>query len=196
MHRTNNSTTCKAKARTTGNQCTNPPMRGQDVCRMHGGKAPQNLAAAERRRATQALQANAEATIAHLGLEPVEDPLSELGKLASGAKAMMENLGARVNDLGDPETFDEKSVPQLRVVVELYERAMDRTAKILDMLVRHGYTERQVAISEQEALLVAGVIRRVVSGLGLTAEQQQLAGTLLAQEFRALEEAPRGNYAG
>lgn len=183
-------TKCKAKSRRTGNQCRNGPLPGQDVCRMHGGKAPQNLAAAERRLAAQAITAHAEATIAHLGLEPVEDPLRELGKLASSAKAMMDNLGARVNALGDPETFDEKRVPQLRVVVELFERAQDRTAKILDMLVRHGYTERQVAISEQEAMLVAGVIRRVVAGLGLTADQQKLASTLLAAEFRALEEAP------
>lgn len=185
-------TPCTGTSRQSGQRCRLRPIRGGTVCKWHGGGAPQVRAAAERRLATQALQADAEATIAHLGLQPVEDPLAELGKLASSAKAMMENLGARVNDLGDPEHFDLKSTPQLRVVVELYERALDRTAKILDMLVRHGYTERQVAISEQEAMLVAGVIRRVVAGLGLTADQQKLASTLLAQEFRALQEAPRG----
>lgn len=38
---------CKAKARTTGRRCTNPPIRGGTVCRMHGGAAPQVRAKAE-----------------------------------------------------------------------------------------------------------------------------------------------------
>lgn len=37
---------CKANARTTGDQCANPPMMGQEVCRMHGGSAPQARKAA------------------------------------------------------------------------------------------------------------------------------------------------------
>jgi hypothetical protein len=182
-----NRTKCKAKARTTGNQCNNVPMQGQDICRMHGGSAPQNKAAAQRRLAAVAIQADAEATIAHLGMEPVEDPLAELSKLASSAQAMMHSLGARVNELNDVETFDAKQTPQLRVVVELYERAMDRTHRLLDSLVKHGYAERQVALAESEALLVAGVIRRVLSGLGLTKAQVDQAQVLLAEEFRALE---------
>lgn len=187
-----NYTPCRGTNR-AGQRCGLRPIAGGTVCKWHGGGAPQVRAAAERRLAAQAIEAQAQAVLAHEGLTPVEDPLQELGKLASGAKAMMEHLGARVNALDDPETFDEKHVPQLRVVVELYERAMDRTAKILDMLVKHGYTERQIAISEQEALLVAGVIRRVVAGLGLTEAQQLQAGALLAEEFRALDsQASRG----
>ena len=33
---------CKALRRHTGEPCSSPAMRGQDVCRMHGGGAPQN----------------------------------------------------------------------------------------------------------------------------------------------------------
>lgn len=40
---------CTASARTTGEQCTNPPINGGTVCRMHGGSSPQVKNAARRR---------------------------------------------------------------------------------------------------------------------------------------------------
>lgn len=46
MHAVTPSKRCKANARTTGEQCANPPMMGQEVCRMHGGSAPQARKAA------------------------------------------------------------------------------------------------------------------------------------------------------
>jgi hypothetical protein len=181
---------CKATTRAkTG--CGNYPLPGQQVCRMHGGKAPAALAAAERRLLAQQITANATATLAHEGITAVDDPIGELGKLAGAAQAMMHALGARVNALQSVEHFDLKSTPQLRVEVELYERAMDRTHRLLDSLVKHGYAERQVTIAENEAMLVAGVIRRVLAGLGLTNAQRDQAQLLLAEEFRALEEATK-----
>jgi hypothetical protein len=40
---------CNANARTTGQPCRNPPMRGARRCRMHGAAAPAARRAAERR---------------------------------------------------------------------------------------------------------------------------------------------------
>jgi len=190
MSTVKNYTTCKGTNR-AGSPCGLRPIPGGTVCAWHGGKAPQVKAAAERRLLAAQITADATAVLAHEGLEPVEDPLGELGKLASSAQAMMHALGARVNELNDVEHFDLKSTPQLRVVVELYERAMDRTHRLLDSLVKHGYAERQVALAESEALLVAGVIRRVLAGLGLTKAQVEQAQVLLAEEFRALEGATK-----
>lgn len=47
---------CKAHCR-TGKRCTNPPMLGGMVCRMHGGTAPQVLAKAKERLAALAPKA-------------------------------------------------------------------------------------------------------------------------------------------
>jgi hypothetical protein len=178
---------CKAKRKRTKEPCGNYPLPGMDVCRMHGGSAPQAKEAAARRLATQAIQQSAEATISHMGLEPVEDPLAELGKLASASKAMMEALGARVNSLQDLSEYSKLEAPTIRAEVQMYERALDRTHRLLDSLIKAGYTERQVSIAEQEALLVSGVIRRVLSSLGLSPAQLTQAQHLLADEFRALE---------
>ena len=180
---------CKAKAKTTGKQCGNDPMQGQEVCRMHGGAAHQNRAAAQMRLQTRRIEADANRSLAHIGVEPVEDPLAELGKLASASSALAEALGARVNNLTELEHFDAKNSPAIKAEVQMYERALDRTHRILDSLVRHGYTERQVALQEAEVMLVAGVLKRVLVQLGLEPDQQKEAQRLLAGEFRALESA-------
>lgn len=177
---------CTGTAR-SGNPCTRWAIKGGTVCPNHGGGAPQVKEAALRRVAAQVIAAKASREIAHEGIHAVEDPLAELGKLASGAQAMMLALGAQVNALTDVEHFDAKNTPHVRVAVELYERAMDRSHKFLDSLVRHGYMERQVRLAETEALLVSGVIRRVIQGMGLTKEQQLEASRLMAEEFRRLE---------
>lgn len=180
---------CTANAKTTGNRCTRWAIPGGKVCATHGGNAPQVREAANARILTQTIKADSQATLAHYGVQVVDDPLEELSKLAQESRAMLTALGARVNALNDVETFDSKNTPQLRVVVGLYERAVDRTHKLLDSLVKHGYTERQVRLQEQEAMLVAGVIRRVLAGIGLTEAQQEQASTLLSEEFRALAQA-------
>lgn len=180
---------CKAHARTTGKRCGNYALPGLEVCRMHGGSAPMARAVSEQARRTKTIQASAEAVLAHEGIEAIEDPLGELGKLASAAKAFMEALGARVNSLDDLEHFDAKNSPAIKAEVQMYERAVDRTHRLLDSLVKHGYAERQIQIQESEAMLVAGVLRRVIAALGLSSDQQKQAQVLLAAEFRQLDAA-------
>lgn len=180
---------CTGTSKQAKRRCRLRPIPGGTVCAWHGGKAPQVKAAAERRLLAQQITKDAEATLAHEGITAIEDPLGELGKLASASTAMMQALGARVNDLTALEHFGSEYSPTLKAEVQLYERAMDRTHRLLDSLVKHGYAERQVTIAENEAMLVAGVIRRVLAGLGLTTAQRDQAQVLLAEEFRALEGA-------
>ena len=187
MQRPTTEQQCHAKSKTTGKQCGNYSLPGQKVCRMHGGKASQNLAAAEVRIRTQKIEAQANASLAHIGLEPVEDPLGELSKLAGASQALMEALGARVNSLTELEHFDAKNSPAIKAEVQMYERAMDRTHRLLDSLVKHGYAERQIQIQESEAMVEAGDLRRVIPTLGLEPAQQKQAQVLLAAEFRAME---------
>ena len=181
---------CTANTKRSGKRCPMWAIAGGNVCYHHGGAAPQVRAAAEQRLQAERIQASAAATLAHKGISPVEDPLEELGRLASASKALMVALGARVNALQDLEHFDQKSSPAIKAEVQMYERAMDRTHRLLDSLVKHGYTEREIRIQETEVMLVAGVLKRVISALGLSQEQIQKANLLLSQEFRSLEARP------
>lgn len=182
---------CTATVRRTGERCTKWRMQGLKVCGSHGGRNPVAKAAGQRRaeaeRRTRKLKAKENKLLAHEGLKPVEDPLHELGKLTTAATELMHSLGKRVNALRSVEEFDDKNAPHIRVEAEMYERAIDRTARLLDMLVKHGYTERQVKVQEQEALMIAGVLSRVLAGLGLDRLVLDRAKELLAEEFRQLD---------
>lgn len=180
---------CGAKAKSTGKQCGRWAIPGGTVCASHGGNARQVRDAANERVLTKQLRADAEATVAHLGLEPIGDPLDQLSLLAQESRAMLTALGNRVNALDDLDELNNENTPHLKIVVGLYERALDRTHRLLDSLVKHGYTERQIQLQESEAMLVAGVIRRTLAGLGLTPEQVDTANTLLSEEFRQLAQA-------
>lgn len=180
-------TPCKAKAKSTQQRCLRRPAPGCDVCTNHGGAAPAVRAKGLERLATAKLDRDVTALLAHEGVLAIEDPLQELGKLASSCAALASALGKRVNAMNELEHFDAKSSPTIKAEVQMYERALDRSHRLLDSLVKHGYSERQIQIQETEAMLVAGVLRRVIASLGLTNEQQTKAQQLLAQEFRSMK---------
>ena len=49
MSKRKDGVTCTAKSHASQKRCKNPPMIGGTVCRFHGGKAPQVIAASGRR---------------------------------------------------------------------------------------------------------------------------------------------------
>lgn len=180
---------CTATSRQTGERCKAWAVKGTTICRHHGGSAPQVRAKAAERERVRRIEEHAAKVLAYEGVTAVEDPLDELGKLANSAMALQDALGARVNAMSKLEHFSTEGVATMKAEVAMYERAMDRTHRLLDSLVKHGYTERQIRIKETEAVLIAGVIRRVLQAIGLTPEQVLEANRLMAEEFRKLEEA-------
>lgn len=181
---------CKAKAKGSGNQCRRYAIPGGSVCRNHGGGAPQVKAAAARRLAAEQLQADSTAALAWLGEQSVTDPLDELGRLATESRSLTTALGQRVNALRELEHFDLKNSPHIKAEIELYERAMDRTHRMFDSLIKAGYMERQMKIAEDEALILSGIIRRVLQQVGVKPAGVRKATELLQQEFAALEASP------
>src|ERR1035441_6228620 len=88
---------CTAKSKRSGNRCLRLATGGRfgKVCSMHGGKAPQTLAAAKRREVT----ANATAEVARLGWEPVENAPELLMSLAGETNMLKSVLSAKVAEL-------------------------------------------------------------------------------------------------
>jgi len=93
-----------------------------------------------------------------------------------------------VNALRDQVRYraDGPGTEQHRAEVALYERAMDRTGRFLDALVRNGFKERRTQLSEDQGSLIAGAIQQILARLMLTAEQQALAPTVVPQALRSL----------
>jgi hypothetical protein len=75
---------------------------------------------------------------------------------------------------------------QLRVEVELYERALDRSGKFLDLLIKNGFEEKRVRLAEQQAAQIVGVYQRALAAIRLTPEQEASARAAIARELQAL----------
>lgn len=145
-------------------------MRGAPVCVAHGGASKQVKHAAKRRLAI----AKADAKLRELEYEPVADPVSELADVAGQAKALMEWAGARVAELQNALTYtDGHDVDQLRAEVGVYERAIDRTAKLVEACARLGLDERRVALEEGQAELAVAALRLALERAGLAEPVRQ-----------------------
>src|SRR5689334_21588483 len=103
-----------AAHRRDGEPCGQPPMTGQRVCKMHGGKTP----GAQERGQQKAAEQKADQEIQKLwpglvGAAPVKDPIDLLARTASALEHMAETVGARVNYLATRVATGE-SMSQLR----------------------------------------------------------------------------------
>lgn len=124
--------------------------------------------------------------LAKEGYGKVDDPVEALAELGGEAIAMKNFFRAQIEEL----RYKAQTGEQLRAEVSLYERAMDRTAKILEMLAKLGISERRTQIAESQAVLLAEVIRNVLDSLDLTPSQKVIASTVVPQELRAITAAP------
>jgi hypothetical protein len=171
-----------------GHRCVCWAMKGQNVCGIHGGKAPKSLAAAERRLAEADLEVKVTKTLAKLDVGPVENPLTALSQLAGQVVAWQEALADRVNALTDIRYLGGAG-EQLRAEVALYERAMDRCNTVLGTIARLNIDERLMKIEEKKAAVFMEAIQAGLVAAGLTPEQTTRAKQVIAQKLRAVRAA-------
>lgn len=172
---------------TTGRRCRKPRTPGTTICATHGSKAPQVKAAAERRLATQAVQADAAAILANQGLTGVANPYEALSKLAAELLALKDAWAARVNALGDQIRFRSvQGTEQLRSEITAYERALVMAARVLETLAKLGLDERRVAVTEAMGEQVASVIQAVLDDLRLSERQQTEAPAVVNRHLLRL----------
>ncbi|MBY8341824.1 hypothetical protein JYK17_17480 [Streptomyces sp. KC 17012] len=176
----------KGKDGKQGERCKAWALKGQKVCRVHGGKAPQNLAAGERRVAEEQLEAETRRALAVLDVPPVDNPLTALSELAGQVIAWKDALADRVNELHHIRYTDDKRAEQLRSEVALYERAMDRCVNVLGTIGRLRIDDRLAAISEQQATVVIGAIEAALAHAGVTGKAASAAKAVAARHLRAV----------
>lgn len=125
--------------------CKNRVSEPGITCYKHGGTAPQ-IVAAKAERATEAKLTN---LLARYGVEPVTDPLQELLNLAGEAVAWKSMMSDRVAELAAHEWrySDHHGGEQLRAELTLFERSVDRCARILTDTARLDLDARIIAIN-------------------------------------------------
>lgn len=173
---------CTATAKRSGRRCTHFPMHGSTVCAQHGGKAPQVMAAAERRVVEAEASAIVRRLLADPDAEPVYDPAWELARIAGRMGNAVDVLGDRVNELdlaGRLEYEDVNMVRRLHVLVEAWERLMVEYRKTLTDMTRLGIEARTAGRLEERVVEVHGealgrVLARIFDALKLSGEQRAL----------------------
>lgn len=165
-----------------GKPCGQPPMAGQRVCRMHGGKSPQALAKAEERQ----VEAAAEEEISKLwpGLADaaaVKDPIDLLARTGGALEQMAEVIGKRVNEL-EGKLGAGKARSQLRAEVVLLDRVLDKIVKVGEVLARLDIKSRSVELEQARAEIV---LRSLASGMEALASAG--VGELSVEQRRAFE---------
>ena len=178
---------CKAHT-TAGNPCRRAPILGGEVCPSHGGRAPQVKAAAERRHAAQALEADARAVLAFEAVEPITDPVLELAELAAEVRATVRALGQRVNALQDPRYVSPLGTEQTRAELTLLGQYQDRLARMLTALGQFDLDDRRVRITEAQAAVVVHVLDRLFAFLDLEPQRKAEADAEVVRIFRSLDQ--------
>lgn len=183
---------CTAVSRRTGKPCGSYAVKGTVVCRKHGGSAPQIKKAARLNYARYVVKEKVRREVGALAVDvPIEsrvtDPLIELQRLTTEAIHFKDVLGKMVNELKDIERITTDGAVQIRAAVQLYGEAMDRTAKFLDMAMKHDIAGKIVQIEAAKVSAISAAISRALASAGLSSEQEATVRNTLAIELHALE---------
>ena len=129
-------------------------MRGSNVCRMHGGAAPQVRAKAAERVAHE----KARAVLNRLGVPVETDPISALRGLIDEANGNVEAFRTLVTDRA-PEGIRPDDP-----LWSVYGQERDRLHRIAKDATSLDLDERQVRVDEAIAKQVMGAIEAVLAG--------------------------------
>lgn len=132
---------------------------GIGPCKLHAGCTP-NVSKSARMKLAE-IEAAKE--LARLDVVPVDNPLTELSKLAGQVIAWRDAIAELVNDLTDIRYESAGGGEQLRAEVALFERAMDRCIAVLTAIARLNIDERLLKISERQADAVIAAIETALN---------------------------------
>lgn len=175
---------CTATSKRSGGRCKKPAMRGGTVCLAHGGGAGQvRHAAAVRVAETETL-----AALASMKIVPVDDPLTELAKLAGEVLAWRDLLRARVARLAAPG-YTGAIGEQIRADVALYVAALERTEHVLVAIARCRIDERLARISERQADIVLTALDAGLQAADLDHRTRHVVRTTTARHLSLVKDA-------
>ena len=177
--------TCGAPKRSDREPCTRPAgwgtgHPGVGRCKLHGGSLPNNEAAGirdlEERRARTILQRLEQP-------EPIEHPVYELLKLAAETRAWQHVLRERMAELPELNIEDRQGVDRERALVALYERSLDRSAKLLVDMAKLDLKARSLALQQEQARQIMADMTEALQRAGL-GEHELTVRTHLQTIFR------------
>lgn len=169
------------KSKRTGEPCGATLRAGAVACKWHGGNSPQARARETERVTEQQIRT----MLGRLTVRPIDDPLTELSRLAGEVVAWKELVADHVARL-ERLRYSGDGGEQIRGEITLFERALDRCATVLSAIARLNIDERLAKVSERQAEIVADALAGALTDMGLSREQQQEARRGLARRLHAV----------
>ena len=191
MARSRPAVRCRAR-RSDGNPCAGYAIVGGTVCRAHGGGAPQVRAAADRRRALARVEGQVVTLLDELEVEAVH-PLDGLLEAVQRSGGMMRLLGQLRGELridsGSGEGLygpDHLGDARPHVLIALYGKWCDRYVRACALALDVGVDEHKLRMAEADVERMLGCITTAIEAAGLTSQQRETFGSVLADQLRAL----------
>jgi hypothetical protein len=153
---------------------------GFGQCKLHGG----NTKNANISGSAEVLKRDVDKILGKLDITPIDDPLTELSKLAGEVTAWKNIIAERVAFLKDVSYEGEKTGEQIKGEVIVFERALDRCNTVLVGMARLNIDDRLARISEMQAQLVADALAAVLGEMGMDLGAQREAKTRVAEKLR------------
>lgn len=137
---------------------------------------------AETRRELRLIQ---EAASADAASSAVANPLLTLLEVADEALLWKDELKRRVVLLQEDQwRYPSAAGEQIRGDIVLYERSIERLARILVMIAKLGIEERLTRVTEQQARLVERAVTAALADIGLEVSKQDEAREAVARHLR------------
>jgi hypothetical protein len=172
---------CTAKSKQAGRRCAKWAEPGLDVCRMHGGGTKK----AKEKQARFLAAQKAQATAVLYGFPEEVDPLDALlGELHRTA-GHVSWLSDEVRRLNSPLAAGPFGVVSTDPMVKLYQAERAHLSRVAADCLKAGVEERRVQLVERQGQLVADVIRRIVTSLGLDPGSEEVR-TIVRRELMAV----------
>lgn len=169
--------------------CRQPVARNGLKCKTHGFGSPTWQGAERRREAKE----RARLLLDVEGLDPVTDPLAALAQLAAEVLGVKDVLRRQVEALEALTYEDSIDREEVRALMAAYERALDRSGKLLTdmgrMDLEDKLTRRKQALEAEQGRLITEAFRSVVASpdAGLTTLQQDRLAKMMAARLRGLQ---------
>lgn len=136
-----------------GEQCGKAAMRGQDVCRTHGGGAPQRKHAGIVREETSKELARVRREVARLGVVDPDDnrqPLEVLTEMMRESAAVVRVVRERLSTMPDDVMFSE---PEVEARMRVYRDFLTLAGRQAEAAARIGIAEKDTEIASEYASL-------------------------------------------
>lgn len=184
---------CGRKTR-SGAPCTQFPVEGTTVCRMHGGTAPQVRAAAARNVVAAKIEGAVKSGKLDLSsAAPVGDPLRELQALA-GRAVLWEELIREKVDLERLRYASEIGTEQIRGEIQIWMQAMRQVESLLGLIAKLKIDERLIAIEEGKAQMIMRAISAALRSAGVTGPAEAAALKVAGRELRLIQGGKAAGY--